>query len=141
MARFELVADETWGAREVERWLRGFCAVYFGLLVNCIVMGWVTLAMSKILHVMMGWDKVFSVAVLVVLTLSYTVLSGYWGVVVTDFFQFILAMLGAIVLMLSFWCRWADRAPWWRKCWLRPGWTRRCSTSCPTLERPRTWLS
>ncbi len=79
--------------------LRGFCAVYFGLLVNCIVMGWVTLAMSKILHVMMGWDKVFSVAVLVVLTLSYTVLSGYWGVVVTDFFQFILAMLGAIVLM------------------------------------------
>ncbi len=79
--------------------LRGFCAVYFGLLVNCIIMGWVTLAMSKILNVMMGWDKVSSVAILVVLTLTYTVLSGYWGVVVTDFFQFILAMFGAIVLM------------------------------------------
>jgi SSS family solute:Na+ symporter len=79
--------------------LRGFCAVYFGLLVNCIVMGWVTLAMSKILNVMMGWDKVSSVAILVTLTLTYTVLSGYWGVVVTDFFQFALAMLGAVVLM------------------------------------------
>ncbi|MCC6490026.1 MAG: Na+:solute symporter [Candidatus Hydrogenedentes bacterium] len=79
--------------------LRAFGAVYYGVLVNCIVIGWVTLAMSKILHVMMGWDKVFSVTILVVLTLSYTMLSGYWGVVVTDFFQFALAMLGAIALM------------------------------------------
>ena len=79
--------------------LRAFGAVYNGVLVNCIVMGWVTLAMSKILNVMMGWDKVFSVSILVVLTLAYTVLSGYWGVVMTDFFQFGLAMLGAIVLM------------------------------------------
>ena len=79
--------------------LRAFFAVYSGLLVNCIVMGWVTLAMSKILNVMMGWDKVFSVAILVILTLVYTTLSGYWGVVVTDFFQFGLAMFGAIALM------------------------------------------
>ncbi len=80
--------------------LRAFFAVYSGLLVNCIVMGWVTLAMSKILNVMMGWDKVFSVAILVILTLVYTTLSGYWGVVVTDFFQFALAMFGAITLMV-----------------------------------------
>lgn len=80
--------------------LRAFGAVYFGVLVNCIVMGWVTLAMSKILNVMMGWDKVSSVTILVILTLAYTTLSGYWGVVITDFFQFGLAMLGAIVLMV-----------------------------------------
>lgn len=80
--------------------LRAFGAVYYGVLVNCIVMGWVTLAMSKILNVMMGWDKVFSVTILIILTLSYTTLSGYWGVVITDFFQFGLAMLGAIVLMV-----------------------------------------
>ena len=79
--------------------LRAFGAVYYGLLVNCIVMGWVTLAMSKILNVMMGWDKVSSVAILVVLTLLYTTLSGYWGVVVTDFFQFALAMFGSVALM------------------------------------------
>ena len=79
--------------------LRAFGAVYNGVVVNCIVMGWVTLAMSKILNVMMGWDKVSSVAILVVLTLVYTTLSGYWGVVVTDFFQFALALLGAVVLM------------------------------------------
>ena len=80
--------------------LRAFGAVYYGVMVNCIVMGWVTLAMSKILNVMMGWDKVFSVAVLVIITLVYTTLSGYWGVVVTDFFQFALAMLGAVALMI-----------------------------------------
>lgn len=80
--------------------LRAFGAVYSGILVNCIVIGWVTLAMSKILNVMMGWDKVFSVAILVILTLSYTTLSGYWGVVVTDFFQFGLAMFGSIALMV-----------------------------------------
>lgn len=80
--------------------LRAFGAVYYGVMVNCIVMGWVTLAMSKILNVMMGWDKVSSVAILVVITLVYTTLSGYWGVVVTDFFQFALAMLGSVALMV-----------------------------------------
>jgi len=79
--------------------LRAFGAVYYCLLVNCIVMGWFTLAMSKILNVMMGWDKVSSVAILVVLTLLYTTLSGYWGVVVTDFFQFAMAMFGSVALM------------------------------------------
>ncbi len=80
--------------------LRAFGAVYSGIITNCVVMGWVILAMSKILHVMMGWDKVFSVSILVVLTLSYTVLSGYWGVVVTDFFQFGLALFGSFALMI-----------------------------------------
>lgn len=79
--------------------LRGFGAIFYGIITNCIVMGWVILAMTKILDVMMGWDKVFSVTVLVVLTLSYTMLSGYWGVVVTDFFQFGLAMAGSVALM------------------------------------------
>src|SRR5690606_8687890 len=80
--------------------LRAFGAVYSGVITNCVVMGWVILAMSKILHVMMGWDTVFSVSILVVLTLSYTVLSGYWGVVVTDFFQFGLALFGSFALMI-----------------------------------------
>lgn len=101
--------------------LRGFCAVYYGLLVNCIVMGWVTLAMSKILHVMMGWDKVFSVAILVVLTLAYTVLSGYWGVVVTDFFQFLLAMLGAVFLMVVVFYRMGGPGPMVEQVLAAPG--------------------
>jgi SSS family solute:Na+ symporter len=78
--------------------LRGFSAVYGGLVVNCVTMGWVMLAMTKILDVMLGWDKALSVGVLVVVALAYTMLSGFWGVVMTDFVQFIIAMIGSVSL-------------------------------------------
>ena len=78
--------------------LRLFHALYRSTLVNCVTMGWVILAMTKIVHELLGWDKAFSVGVLVVMTLAYTLLSGIWGAVVTDFFQFIWAMAGCIIL-------------------------------------------
>ena len=78
--------------------LRGFYAVYGGVIANAIVMGWVMLAMAKICNVMLGWDRVTSVGVLLVLALSYTLLSGFWGVVMTDLIQFIIAMFGSITL-------------------------------------------
>ncbi|MBN1341436.1 MAG: Na+:solute symporter [Phycisphaerae bacterium] len=78
--------------------LRAFMSVYGGVLQNCIIMGWVMLAMAKILDVMLGWPKVTSITVLVVMALFYTVLSGFWGVVMTDLVQFIMAMAGSIAL-------------------------------------------
>ncbi len=78
--------------------LRAFMSVYGGVLQNCIIMGWVMLAMAKICDVMLGWPKVTSIAVLVVMALGYTVLSGFWGVVMTDLVQFIMAMTGSIAL-------------------------------------------
>jgi len=78
--------------------LRGFMAVYGGVLQNCITMGWVMLAMMKICNVMLGWDKWMSMAAMMGLLVFYTVLSGYWGVVMTDFFQFGMAMAGCIIL-------------------------------------------
>ena len=78
--------------------LRGFGAIVGGLITNCIVLGWVILAMAKICEVMLGWPKVTSITVLTVATLGYTVLSGFWGVVMTDFIQFIMAMTGSISL-------------------------------------------
>ncbi len=78
--------------------LRGFLAVYAGILQNCITMGWVMLAMMKICNVMLGWDKWMSMAAMLILLAFYTMLSGYWGVVMTDFFQFGMAMSGCIVL-------------------------------------------
>ena len=78
--------------------LRAFMSVYGGVLQNCIIMGWVMLAMVKICDVMLGWPKVTSIAVLVTLALVYTVLSGFWGVVMTDLIQFIMAMTGSIAL-------------------------------------------
>jgi len=78
--------------------LRLFHALYRSTLFNCVTMGWVILAMTKIVHELLGWDKAFSVGILVFVTLIYTLLSGLWGAVVTDFFQFIWAMLGCIIL-------------------------------------------
>ncbi len=78
--------------------LRGFRAVYLGLFVNCLIMGWVNLAMAKILNVTMGWTRLNAVLVSLAITGAYSALSGLWGVVVTDFFQFVFAMGGTIAL-------------------------------------------
>jgi len=94
------------------RVLRGFRAVWEGVVLNCIVMGWVILAMVKILDVLVNLDAVtvrlgvdhlisgrwFGIVLCLVVAVVYTVLSGFWGVVVTDFFQFLIAMTGAVVL-------------------------------------------
>jgi Na+/proline symporter len=78
--------------------LRGFRALYLGLAINCVIMGWVNLAMAKILAVTLGWNRLTAVMVSLAFTALYSALSGLWGVVVTDFFQFILAMGGTIAL-------------------------------------------
>ena len=78
--------------------LRGFRALYLGLPVNFLIMGWVNLAMAKILLVTLGWDRLTAVLVSLAVTGIYTSLSGLWGVVVTDFIQFALAMLCTIAL-------------------------------------------
>ena len=78
--------------------LRGFRALYLALPINSIIMGWVTLAMAKIIATATGLDKWTAVLICVTVTLSYSLLSGLWGVVITDFFQFFIAILGAIIL-------------------------------------------
>jgi SSS family solute:Na+ symporter len=81
--------------------LRGFRALYLGLPINCIIMGWVNLAMVKILEVTLGLDKRGALKVvigLLIFTAFYTTISGLWGVLVTDLFQFVLKMGMVIVL-------------------------------------------
>ena len=80
------------------RILRGFSAVYQGLVKNAVVMGWVMLAMVKFSEVLLGWDAALTLSVCVTLALLYTVASGLWGVVVTDLLQFFAGMLGSITL-------------------------------------------
>ena len=78
--------------------LRGFRALYLGLPINCVIMGWVNLAMAKILSVTLGWDQLTAVLISLAITGIYSALSGLWGVVVTDFVQFTLAMIGTTAL-------------------------------------------
>ncbi|HAM49715.1 MAG TPA: sodium:proline symporter [Nitrospiraceae bacterium] len=78
--------------------LRGFKAIYFSVAIHTIIKAQVVLAMAKILDVSLGWGKWESILISSGVTLVYCMLSGYWGVVTTDFFQFIIAMTGAVVL-------------------------------------------
>jgi Na+/proline symporter len=78
--------------------LRGFRACYLALAINSIIIGWVTAAMAKILGLTLGVGKWEATVGLFVLTALYSTLSGLWGVIVTDFFQFALAMTGCIAL-------------------------------------------
>lgn len=78
--------------------LRAFRALYLAVPINLIIIGWVNLAMVKVLEEMLGVDPFFAMLGLFALTVVYASLSGLWGVVVTDFFQFLLAMGGCTVL-------------------------------------------
>ena len=78
--------------------LRGFRALYLGLPINCLIIGWVSLAMSKILSVTLGWDRLTAVLVGLAATGVYSAVSGLRGVVVTDFVLFGFAMAGSIAL-------------------------------------------
>lgn len=78
--------------------LRGFRAVYLALPVNLIIMGWVTSAMVKVLEVTTGIPPLKGALLLFAITAAYSMLSGLWGVILTDAFQFVLAMAGSIVL-------------------------------------------
>ncbi len=84
--------------------LRAFRAVYLGLPVNLIIMGWVNLAIVKILMTVLGVSKVeaLGIAVLLMLiTASISTISGLWGVLWTDLFQFILKM-GMVIALAVF---------------------------------------
>lgn len=78
--------------------LRGFRALYFAFPFNCVIMGWVTVGMAKIMSVVTGADQWQIIIVLYGITALYIAISGLWGVVVTDFIQFFIAMIGSIAL-------------------------------------------
>src|SRR5712692_8223560 len=81
--------------------LRGFRAVYLGVFINCIILGWVNLAMVKILGLIFGITKLEALLIvlgLIALTSAISTLSGLWGVLVTDVVQFIIKMGMVIVL-------------------------------------------
>jgi SSS family solute:Na+ symporter len=78
--------------------LRGFRALYFPLIYNTIVMGWVMLAMAKIMGGVLGLPKWQSVGFCFVVAVVYTSLSGLWGVVITDFIEFCTALFTSILL-------------------------------------------
>ncbi|PKL88193.1 MAG: sodium:proline symporter [Ignavibacteriae bacterium HGW-Ignavibacteriae-2] len=79
--------------------LRGFRALYLGLFMNAIVMGWVNKAMEKIFGVVFpGLDAFLMVVIAAGIIAVYASASGLLGTARTDSFQFVFAMAGCIVL-------------------------------------------
>ncbi|MFQ3618623.1 MAG: sodium:solute symporter family protein [Cyanobacteriota bacterium] len=88
--------------------LRGIKAFLFAVPINCIGIGYAMLAMVKVVDALQLWQsvgitlgdgaKLWSVVGVSLLVLLYAGFSGLWGVVATDFFQFILALVGAFIV-------------------------------------------
>jgi len=93
--------------------LRGVKAFLFAVPINCIGIGYIMLAAVKVIGALGIWEafgfaegaliwgldpKLLTILGVTVLVLLYAGLSGLWGVVATDFFQFFLALFGAILV-------------------------------------------
>jgi len=76
--------------------LRGFRALYLGLIFNVLVMGAVSLAAIKFGEIVLGWDGWVTLLLAGTITIAYSTVGGLKAVIVTDFVQFILAMIGSI---------------------------------------------
>lgn len=77
--------------------LRGFRAIYLGLLFNVIVMATVSLAAIKLGTVLMGITPLQTILIAGTVTVIYSSLGGLKGILITDFFQFFLSILGGLV--------------------------------------------
>lgn len=76
--------------------VRGFRAVYLGLFFNCVIMASVNLAAAKIAGVLLGWPMAQTLVICAVINVAFAATSGLWGVLVTDLFQFGIAMTGSV---------------------------------------------
>ncbi len=84
--------------------LRAFRAIYLGLPINLIIMGWVNLAIAKIMMNVLGVTKIEALGLAIVImfiTASISTISGLWGVLWTDMFQFVLKM-GMVIALAIF---------------------------------------
>lgn len=81
--------------------LRGFKAIYLGVLMNVVVIAWVNLALASLLQVFFelnATQSLFYTALAMLVVAIYSSLSGLLGVAITDAIQFIVAIIGCIIL-------------------------------------------
>ena len=83
--------------------LRGVLGVMHAGITNTIILCWVLLAAAKIADVLFDADKAVGLAVPCAIALGYSLLAGFWGVVITDLLQFVMAMVGALALAILAW--------------------------------------
>lgn len=82
---------------KIARFLRGFRAIYLGLVFNVMIMATVSLAAIKIGGVLLGLSPVETVLIAGVVTVVYSSIGGLKGVLLTDFVQFFFAIAGSVI--------------------------------------------
>jgi len=80
---------------------RGFNALYGGVFQAALTIGWVTLAMGVIVKSLLGIDPKVGIWISLGITVIYSAGSGLWGVVATDFIQYVIATFGTIYLAVA----------------------------------------
>src|SRR5690606_3589547 len=78
--------------------LRATRAAYLALPVNCLILGWVIFAMVSIVETVAGVRGDVVLPVILLLAIGYSTASGMWGVVATDAFQMVVAVVGLVLL-------------------------------------------
>ena len=78
------------------KFLRAFRAIYLGIIFNVLAMGGISLAAIKIGQVMLGLTAVETIGIAGVITVFFSTVGGFRGVVYTDFILFFVAMAGSV---------------------------------------------
>lgn len=81
--------------------LRGFKAVYLGLVLNAFVIGWVNIALLKLLEGFFGIPPetgIYYCGGAMLLTAAYSAMSGLKGIIMADAIQFVIAMTGCVIM-------------------------------------------
>jgi SSS family solute:Na+ symporter len=84
------------GAELLRGWMAGW-----QVFMNMFILGWVGIAMGKICHFLFGWPDWIGLIIFSSLCAIYVLAAGYWGVVMADFQQGIIALL--VIIIVSFW--------------------------------------
>jgi Na+/proline symporter len=101
MTKAEL-AELRYGGRD-GRLLRGVLGALHASVMNTLILCWVLLAAAKIMDVLLGMDKIQALVIASSIAMLYSLLAGFWGVVLTDLPQFAMAVIGAVVLAVVSW--------------------------------------
>lgn len=95
-AEWNVVRFEGLGAEMLRGWISGW-----QVFMNMFILGWVGMAMGKVCNYIFGWEIWVGLIVFSSLTAIYVLASGYWGVVMADFQQGIIALL--MIIIVSVW--------------------------------------
>ena len=84
------------GAEMLRGWVAGW-----QVFMNMFILGWVGIAMGKLCHLLFGWELWLGLVFFTTIGAIYVLVSGYWGVVMADFQQGVIAFL--VIVIVSIW--------------------------------------